>query len=102
MKSVFHISPAVILFTAMLIGSGNKKSDAPKSDTTAFQVAINVDPNLVKYPGDMDGRILYIFSNDREGQDHCTGQWQLYRPAFNVTGLTASMPGPGLDYVDVG
>ncbi|HEV8271174.1 MAG TPA: hypothetical protein VGQ04_07680 [Chitinophagaceae bacterium] len=102
MKSVFHISSAVILFTAMLIGSGCKKSDDPMSNTPASQVAIMVDPNLGKYLVDKDGRTLYIFSNDPEGKDNCTGQCQLYWPAFNVTSLTASMLGPGLDYADFG
>jgi hypothetical protein len=62
MKSLFRVSSAVILFTAMLIGSGCNKSDDPMPNTPAFQVAIKVDPNLGKYPVDKDGRTLYFFA----------------------------------------
>jgi hypothetical protein len=85
MKTVFHISSALILFTAMLIGSGYKKSDAPKSDTPAFQVAINIDPNLGKYPGDMVGRILYISQMIRKDRT-------IARVNVNFTGRPSMLP----------
>jgi predicted lipoprotein with Yx(FWY)xxD motif len=102
MKSLFRISSAVVLFTAMLSGLGCKKSNDTMPTTAAYQVGLKVDPNLGQYLVDKDGRTLYIFSNDPDGKDSCTGQCQLYWPAFNVTNLTASMLGPELDFADFG
>jgi predicted lipoprotein with Yx(FWY)xxD motif len=102
MKSLFRIGSAVILFTAMVSGLGCKKSEGPMATTPAFQVGLSVDPNLGQYLVDKDGRTLYIFSNDPEGRDNCTGQCEPYWPVFNVTNLTASMLDPGLDFADFG
>jgi len=102
MKSLFSSSSAVILFTAMLGGLGCNKSNDPMTTTPNFQVSLKVDPTLGQYLVDKDGRTLYIYSNDPNGKDSCTGQCQLYWPAFNVTNLTASMLGVGLDFADFG
>jgi len=62
MKSLFKISSAVVLFTAMLSRLGYKKSNNPMV-TTAFEVSLKVDQNLSQRLADTDDRSPYIFSN---------------------------------------
>src|SRR5580765_6834245 len=103
MKLFINFSLAIILFTVVLSGSGCKKSDDSMTTTTptpSFQVSLRVDPNLGQHLVDKDGRTLYIYSNDPDGKDNCTGQCQLYWPVFDVAGFAASMLGPGLDFAD--
>src|SRR5262245_52240660 len=100
MKSLFSISSAVLLITAIFSGMECKKSGNDTDTKSALQVSLKVDPDLGQYLVDKDGRSLYFFSNDPDGKDYCTGQCQLYWPAFNVPNLKASMLGPGLDIAD--
>ncbi|PWU04378.1 MAG: hypothetical protein C5B52_01565 [Bacteroidetes bacterium] len=100
MKSLFSLNATIMLCVALLAGSGCKKSDYRMPAAPAYQISIKVDSRLGQYLVDKDGRSLYIFSNDPDGRDNCTGQCQLFWPTFNVPNLSASMLGPGLDLAD--
>ncbi len=55
---------------------------------------------LGTYLADKDGRTLYMFSNDANGQPNCTGSCELTWPPFNIANFSANSLDPQLKMSD--
>lgn len=78
-----------------------QKTVQPKPPTAseATKVVLRNDPKLGSYLADNNGRALYVFAKDADGQSVCSGGCLNVWPVFNLA--TVSI-GPGLDMGDFG
>ena len=60
------------------------------------EVKFQENPTLGKYLVDKEGRTLYFFANDANGQSSCTGGCEALWPVFNIDNLTQEKLGEGL------
>ncbi len=72
---------------------------APTAPTpvNVTEVDLKTDPKLGSYLADNNGRALYIFAKDADGQSACTGSCLKVWPVFNIATVAL---GPGLDRGD--
>jgi len=102
MKNLFqnkwhYFLPALLLFLVSC-GDDNDNTPTPPADNT--QIKLQTSQTLGSYLTDKDGRTLYYFSNDANGQNNCAGGCEALWPYYNVDNLTADMLGDGLDVAD--
>jgi len=99
MKQLFRNSlrlllPALLLFT---LSCSDDDADNPG---TIEEIKLQNSSTLGQYLVDKDGRTLYYFSNDFNGQNNCAGNCEALWPYFNVDNLTADQLGDGLELTD--
>lgn len=81
-------------------GDNGGNNNPPAVEKKAVSLATNA--TLGSYLVDKDGRTLYFFSTDANGQSSCTGGCEALWPVFNVDNLTADKLGAGLTLSDFG
>ena len=98
------ISNSIALGLLIIATASCKKYNNSPSTPQAPQKEITLQSNVTlgNYLVDKQNRTLYYFSDDPDGQDHCTGACELEWPVFNVDNLTADKLGDGLDITDFG
>src|SRR6516164_6661337 len=98
MKTSKTSSSIALLGVLIFAATSCKKSDNSPAMQPQVQKEISLQSSntLGNYLVDKQNRTLYYFSNDPDGQDHCTGGCQAYWPVFNVDNLTADKLGDGL------
>ncbi|WP_223816065.1 COG4315 family predicted lipoprotein [Adhaeribacter rhizoryzae] len=67
---------------------------------TTEEIKLKNSSTLGQYLVDKDGRTLYYFSNDFNGQNNCVVNCEALWPYFNVDNLTADQLGTGLELTD--
>jgi predicted lipoprotein with Yx(FWY)xxD motif len=87
---------ALLVFT-FSCGDDNDTPDAPE---VTKEIKLQTSPTLGNYLVDKDGRTLYFFSNDFNGQNNCPGGCEAVWPYFNLENLTAEQLGDGLAFTD--
>ncbi len=70
---------------------------AAPATLSVTQVVLRNDPKLGSYLADNNGRALYAFAKDADGQSSCTGPCLAIWPVFNIATISI---GPGLDMGD--
>lgn len=99
MKNLFRRYLAQLLLPALLLVAFSCNDDEDDPGVTK-EVKLQTSANLGQYLVDKDGRTLYYFSNDANGQNNCAGPCEALWPYFNVENLTADQLGDGLDLAD--
>jgi len=91
---------ALTVFGAVTFTSCSKNEDnnntPPPPPAVAKEVKFQEHPTLGKYLVDKEGRTLYFFVNDANGQSSCTGGCEDLWPVFNIDNLTQEKLGEGL------
>lgn len=100
MKKLINISLSIALPLLIISMAGCKKGDNTPPVVITKQIKIATSKSLGSYLVDTDGRTLYFFSNDFNGQNSCAGGCEAVWPYFNVINLTADQVGDGLDFTD--
>ncbi|MDQ3292081.1 MAG: hypothetical protein M3Q05_12415 [Bacteroidota bacterium] len=100
-NSLRFLLPALLLF-AFSCDDDNEDNNVTPPPGTTKQVKLQTSQTLGSYLVDKDGRTLYYFSNDANGQNNCPGGCEALWPYFNVENLTADMIGEGLEMADFG
>ena len=94
---------SIILFAALFV-SCNKgstyNSANPYPTTTSKEIVLHSNATLGNYLTDKNNRTIYVFSNDANGTNTCTGGCEPFWPVFNVNNLTADQLGDGLSLSD--
>ncbi|RUT67900.1 hypothetical protein D0817_23830 [Flavobacterium cupreum] len=89
--------------TTFFVSCSNDK-DNDNNNVTPVQVkpeiALSTSATLGSYLSDKNGRSLYFFATDANGQASCTGGCEALWPAFTVDNLTADKLGTGLTLSD--
>lgn len=89
------IALPIFLFVLHSCSKDNEESKVPVK-----QIKLASSAALGSYLTDKDGRTLYYFSNDANGQNTCTGGCEALWPIFNVDNLTADQLGENLSLTD--
>ncbi|MEO8535474.1 MAG: hypothetical protein ABI441_17085 [Flavobacterium sp.] len=102
LKQIKFALVAVAATTFFLSCSSDKDSDSnnvtpPESKT---EIGLSTSATLGSYLSDKNGRSLYFFATDANGQASCTGGCEALWPAFTVDNLTADKLGTGLTLTD--
>lgn len=101
MKKLIKISLAIALPLLIINSEGCKKGDnTPPDVVVTKQIKLASSKTLGNYLVGQDGRTLYYFSNDFNGQNSCAGGCEAVWPYFNVINLTPDQIGEGLAYSD--
>jgi predicted lipoprotein with Yx(FWY)xxD motif len=82
--------------------SDNSDGGTPTQPETKTLVNLATSTTLGSYLTDKDGRSLYFFSTDTNGQSSCTGGCEAVWPVFFADNLTADKLGAGLTLSDFG
>lgn len=82
--------------------SGDNGNNNPPAPEVKKAVSLATSATLGSYLVDKDGRSLYFFSTDANGQSSCTGGCEVVWPVFYVDNLTADKLGTGLTLSDFG
>ncbi|GEO04986.1 hypothetical protein AAE02nite_26500 [Adhaeribacter aerolatus] len=99
MKKIFQYSFKLLL-PALLLFAWSCDDDNEAGVTK--EIKLQTSATLGNYLVDKDGRTLYYFSNDFNGQNNCAGGCEALWPYFNVENLTADQLGDGLELSDFG
>ncbi|PKB14977.1 hypothetical protein [Flavobacterium sp. 5] len=93
---------AVVATTFFLSCSSDKESDTNNNTppVAKTEIALSTSATLGSYLSDKNGRSLYFFATDANGQASCTGGCEALWPAFSVDNLTADKLGAGLTLSD--
>lgn len=97
---------AFVAFTAttLFLSCSSDSSDDNNTPTPPVEakkeVSLATSATLGSYLSDKDGRSLYFFATDANGQASCTGGCQALWPAFYVDNLNADKLGTGLTFTD--
>lgn len=97
MKQLFRNSLRLLLPALLLFAWGCDDDDDPG---ITEEIKLQTSSTLGEYLVDKDGRTLYYFSNDFNGQNNCAGNCEALWPYFNVDNLTADQLGDGLELTD--
>jgi predicted lipoprotein with Yx(FWY)xxD motif len=89
-----------IALPALLLIAYSCSKDNEKDITPPKEIRLATSVTLGSYLTDKDGRTLYYFSNDANGQNSCTGGCEALWPIFNVDNLTANQLGENLSLAD--
>ena len=98
MKKRSHIGFGIVLSLLVVYSSCKKEDDTPAQ--AAPLVSLKTSATLGNYLVDKDGRTLYYFSNDADGQSSCTGGCEAVWPVFDAGTISADKLGTGLDMAD--
>src|SRR5690349_21029752 len=101
MRKLVLLSLGIALPIVYLTVSCSKDDDTNnKPPVVQQQVQLKTSATLGNYLADKDGRTLYFFSNDFNGQNNCAGQCELLWPYYYVPNLAANQLGAGLKLSD--
>lgn len=93
-----------IVATTFFVSCSSDNSDnpnpVPPTQETKMEVNLSNSTTLGSYLSDKDGRSLYFFATDANGQSSCTGGCEAAWPPFFVDNLTADKLGAGLAFSD--
>ena len=89
-----------ILLPILIVSNSCSKNDTNTPPPPAKTVQLKTSATLGNYLTDKDGRTLYYFSNDANGQNNCSGGCAAVWPIFNADNLTADLLGDGLNLTD--
>ena len=81
---------------------GDTPPVTPPVTVVKKEISLSTSATLGSYLTDKDGRSLYFFATDANGQASCTGGCEAVWPLFNVDNLTADKLGDGLNLADFG
>jgi predicted lipoprotein with Yx(FWY)xxD motif len=91
----------VLIATTFFVScSSDNDSGTPPTVEVKKDISLSTSATLGSYLSDKDGRSLYFFATDANGQASCTGGCEAVWPAFNVDNLTADKLGSGLTLSD--
>ncbi|WP_291142233.1 hypothetical protein [Flavobacterium sp. UBA7680] len=101
---------AVLVITTFFLSCSSDSGDSgdnggnnnPPTPEVKKAVSLATSTTLGSYLVDKDGRSLYFFSTDANGQISCTGDCEKVWPPFFVDNLTADKLGAGLSLSDFG
>ncbi|WP_264537826.1 hypothetical protein [Flavobacterium sp. N1736] len=93
---------ATTFFVSCSSDNGGDTPEPPVTPEVKMDVKLATSPTLGSYLTDKDGRSLYFFATDANGQVSCTGGCEAVWPPFNVDNLTADKLGAGLALSDFG
>lgn len=95
------IALVVLIATTFFVGcSSDNDRGTPPTVEVKKDISLSTSATLGSYLSDKDGRSLYFFATDANGQASCTGGCETVWPAFNVDNLTADKLGAGLTLSD--
>lgn len=98
------IALIAVAATTFFVSCSNDDNDTTSTTTPVAEikkeVKLSTSTTLGTYLSDKDGRSLYFFSTDANGQASCTGGCEAIWPAFVVDNLTADKIGTGLTFSD--
>jgi predicted lipoprotein with Yx(FWY)xxD motif len=96
--------PALVILA--LVAAGCRPASAPGTDAsptasptegTADALVVVADsPELGSFLTDAEGKTLYLFTNDSEGQSTCTGDCAVTYPPLTVEGEAEAVAGDGV------
>lgn len=93
-----------IVATTFFVSCSSDNSDTPTTtpptQEVKKEVSLSNSATLGSYLSDKDGRSLYFFATDANGQSSCTGGCEAVWPPFLVDNLTADKLGAGLAFSD--
>lgn len=101
-KQIKFALVALIATTFFLSCSSDNDNSTPPTVEVKKEISLSTSATLGTYLSDKDGRSLYFFATDANGQASCTGGCEAVWPAFNVDNLTADKLGAGLTLSDFG
>ncbi|WP_343617038.1 hypothetical protein [Flavobacterium sp.] len=93
---------AVIMTTLFQSCSSDNSNEPTPTPEAKKEINLAASTTLGTYLTDKDGRSLYFFSTDANGQSSCTGGCEVVWPVFFVDNLTADKVGAGLTFSDFG
>lgn len=91
---------ATTFFLSCSSDNGNDTGTPPPTEVKNDGVMLSTSATLGSYLTDKNGRSLYFFATDANGQSSCTGGCEALWPAFFVDNLTADKVGAGLTFSD--
>ncbi|MBF4487561.1 hypothetical protein [Flavobacterium sp. CSZ] len=101
-KQIKFALVALIATTFFVSCSSDNDNGTPPTVEVKKEISLSTSATLGAYLSDKDGRSLYFFATDANGQASCTGGCEAVWPAFNVDNLTADKLGAGLTLSDFG
>jgi len=101
-KQIKFALVALIATTFFLSCSSDNDNSTPPTVEVKKEISLSTSATLGTYLSDKDGRSLYFFATDANGQASCTGGCEAVWPAFNVDNLTADKLSAGLTLSDFG
>ncbi|QGK73869.1 hypothetical protein [Flavobacterium sp. SLB02] len=101
-KQIKFALVALIATTFFVSCSSDNDNGTPPTVEVKKEISLSTSATLGAYLSDKDGRSLYFFATDANGQASCTGGCEGVWPAFNVDNLTADKLGAGLTLSDFG
>ena len=101
-KQIKFALVALIATTFFVSCSSDNDSNTPPTVEVKKEISLSTSATLGTYLSDKDGRSLYFFATDANGQASCTGGCEAVWPAFNVDNLTADKLAAGLTLSDFG
>jgi predicted lipoprotein with Yx(FWY)xxD motif len=96
MKQLKQAAAAMLLFTAVLVSCKKDDDSVTPAPQDNKEVKFAESATLGKYLTDKEGRTLYFFANDANGQSSCTGGCEAIWPAFFVDNLKQEQLADGL------
>ena len=98
----FKLALVAIIATTFFqsCSSDNNNDGTPSPTEVKKPVALSTSATLGSYLTDKDGRTLYFFSTDANGQSSCSGGCEALWPVFYVENLTADKLDTGLALAD--
>jgi len=101
-KQIKFALVALIATTFFVSCSSDNDNGTPPTVEVKKEISLSTSATLGTYLSDKDGRSLYFFATDANGQASCTGGCEAVWPAFNVDNLTADKLSAGLTLSDFG
>lgn len=101
-KQIKFALVALIATTFFLSCSSDNNNDTTPTPEAKKEISLATSTTLGSYLTDKDGRSLYFFAADANGQASCTGGCEAVWPTFNIDNLTADKLGAGLTLSDFG
>jgi predicted lipoprotein with Yx(FWY)xxD motif len=99
LKQIKFALVAAVATTFFLSCSSDKENDATTPEIKK-EIGLSTSPTLGSYLSDKNGRSLYFFATDANGQASCTGGCEALWPAFFIDNLTADKLDTGLTLSD--
>ena len=95
MKKVTRTTLGITMLAliGIYISSYSKNNSYPSPQVNVNQIKLQQNATLGKILVDKDGRTLYSFADDANGENTCTGGCETIWPPFYVDNLTADQLG---------
>jgi predicted lipoprotein with Yx(FWY)xxD motif len=100
-KSTGTAAGIAMLLIAFVATQCSKKKDSTLAAPSKI-VTLRSNATLGTYLADKNGRSLYFFSDDANGQNNCSGGCATLWPVYSAGNLTATQIDAGLNFADFG